>query len=165
MSAKKNTAKPQRVKALPPPNVSNKVWFWSSLAGAVLILMALLQLISFSDFKDALEVTGVSGAGFWGIIIILAELWGAAGFFKAPLSFLFRRVSYTLAILVAGFWFVNNLQLVAGAASSTTNSAFFGRFLSQSPSWWTVIEVSILLFWVSHKVHLLLNSSQAKKRK
>lgn len=148
------------VKASAPPKLSTTHWVLSNIIGLVLLTMAILQLVSFADFRDALEATGLTGPTTWAVCVIVAELWGAAGFFQLPLSYGFRMVSNSLAVLVALFWFINNLQLVT-SASSVTNSAFFGRFLAQEPSWWTVIEVTVLLFAVLYKVELIRNAVEA----
>jgi hypothetical protein len=166
MSAKKVQKKGWPVKATAPPKLSNTHWGLSSVVGLVLLVMAVLQLVSFADFRDALDASGLSAPTAWAVCVIVAELWGAVGFFKVPLSFLFRQVSYTMALLAAGFWFVYNVQLVAGntAFNPINNSAFFGRFLQQTPGWWTVIEVSVLLFAVVYKVGLLRDNQPTLKR-
>jgi hypothetical protein len=153
------------VKAVAPPRLSDMEWGLSSLLGLVLIVMAVLQLVSFSDFKDLLDKMGLPGAGAWAICIILAELWGAIGFFKLPMSRLFRLASYTLAVAVSGFWFVQNLQLISnGIGQQLDNSGFFGRFLAQQPGWWTALEVSVLLFATVYKVGLLHDRHPSSKR-
>jgi hypothetical protein len=144
------------VKATEAPALSTLEWGLAAVPAVVLLVMAILQLISFADFRDLLSSMGFAGPTVWAVCIIVAELWGAAGFFRWRLSSAFRYVSYTMAVLAAGFWFVNNLQLIStGMASKLDNSGFFGRFLPQKPSWWTVIEVTILLFWIVYKVERL----------
>jgi len=156
MPAKKIQSQGWPVKAVDAPKLSTNEWVLTAVPGVILLVMAILQLISFNDFKVGLALMGVASPNFWGACIIMAEIWGAAGFFKLRLSRGFRSVSYVLAVLVSGFWFINNLQLVASnTGAQMHNSYFFGRFLAQAPSWWTVLEVSILLFWVAYKVALL----------
>ncbi|MBI2285602.1 hypothetical protein HYU82_02155 [Candidatus Saccharibacteria bacterium] len=138
-----------------PPKLSTREWNITGLVGVVLIVMAVLQVIGFGDFRDWLESIGLGSPAVWAVGIIVAELWAAVGFFKLPVMTGFRMVSGLLAILVAGFWFVQNLRLVSeGAAGELSSSGLFGKFLEQSPGWWTVIEVSALLFLVAYGVNL-----------
>jgi hypothetical protein len=166
MSAKKVQKKGWPVKASAPPKLSNTHWGLSTVVGLVLLVMAVLQLISFADFRDALDTSGLPAPTVWAVCVIVAELWGSVGFFRIPLSFLFRQVSYTMAVLAAGFWFIYNIQLVAGANqfSPVDNSAFFGRFLQQTPGWWTVLEATVLLFAVVYKVGLLRDNQPTTRR-
>jgi hypothetical protein len=166
MSAKKVQKKGWPVKASAPPKLSNTRWSLSGVVGVILLAMAVLQLISFADFRDALETSGLSAPTAWAVCIIVAELWGSVGFFKIPLSSLFRQISYVMAVLAAGFWFIYNIQLVTGNTefSAVTNSAFFGRFLQQTPGWWTVIEATALLFAVVYKVGLLRDNQPTVRR-
>lgn len=161
MSAKKVQAKGWPVKAVDAPKVSNRSWMGAGVLGVVFIAMAVLQLVSFSDFKDDLDALGLAGPSTWAVLIILAEFWGAAGFFKLRLSRGFRTVSYGLAVLVAGFWFLANVQATANGLAAHS-SGFFGRFLNQTPGWWSVIEVTIFLFWVLSEVSALYNNQQKR---
>jgi hypothetical protein len=148
------------VKAVDPPALTKTEWILAAVPAVVLLVAAILQLISFSDFTDALSAMGLPGPTAWAVCIILAELWGAAGFFKWRLSTGFRLVSHALAVAVAGFWFIENLQLVSnGLGAQLDNSGFFGRFLAQKPGWWTVAEVTVFLFLVVYKVGLLQNNA------
>jgi hypothetical protein len=159
MSARRVRASGWPVKAVNPPALSTKEWVLAGILGAIFLAMAILQLISFADFTDILGAMGLPGPTAWAVCIILAELWGAAGFFKWRLSVGFRLVSYTMAVVAAGFWFVENLQLLSnGVGQTLDNSGFFGRFLAQQPGWWTVVEVSVFLFAVLYKVAHLRNN-------
>jgi len=147
------------VKAVDPPKVSSAEWGWAAVPGIILAVMAVLQIVSFADFRDLLDEMGLPGPTAWAVCAIVAELWGAVGFFKLRLSASFRLVSYTMAVLAAGFWFILNLQLVSnGMAAELDNSGFFGRFLAQQPGWWTVLEVTLLLWLVVYNVGLLRDS-------
>jgi hypothetical protein len=138
-----------------PPQLSSKQWNLTSLLGVVLIVMAILQIIGFSDFKDWLDNVGFGSTTVWAVVLIIAEVWAALGFFKLKLMRGFRLISGWLAIFVAGFWFIENLRLVSEAKSGeVASSGFFGNFLNQSPGWWTVIEVMIFLFWVIYALRL-----------
>lgn len=137
------------------PKLTSRQWNIAGLVGVVFIVMAVLQAIGFSDFKDWLESIGLGSTAVWAVGLIVAELWAATVFFKLPLMNGFRLVGSLLAILVAGFWFVQNLRLISdGAGNSLEGSGFFGKFLEQSPGWWTVIEVTALLFLVVYILKL-----------
>jgi hypothetical protein len=161
MSAKRLRTSGWPVKAVAPPALSTTEWVLAAIPGLILFLAAVLQLISFADFRDALAAMGLPGPTAWAVVIILAELWGAAGFFRWRLSTGFRLVANTLALGAALFWFVENLQLVSsGIGSQLDNSGFFGRFLQQKPGWWTVVEVSTLLFWILYIEGIMRDNQQ-----
>ncbi len=160
MPANKVQTKGWPVKAVSPPRVSDALWMLAAIPGAILIVMAVLQIISFTDYKNALRASGLHAAAVWGLVIIICELWGAVGFYKLRLSLGFRYVSYVLALFAVSFWFVDNLQWVTNNSSGLPNSGFFGRFLTQTPGWWTVVQVSIFLFWVLYTIKLLRDNQQ-----
>lgn len=138
-----------------PPRLTDQQWAATSVLGVILIVMAILQLIGFSGFRDWLDSVGFGAPAVWAVIIPLAELWAAAGLFRLRLPAAARTVSAWLAILVGGFWFIETLRLVSeGAVGQLTNSGLFGQYLSQSPGWWTVVEVTALLFWVVYSLKL-----------
>src|SRR4051812_324938 len=89
-----------------PPRLTDREWAISAVAGVILLAAAILQLISFSDFRDNFAQAGLPGPTAWAVCVILAEIWGAASFFKLRLSYLFRSVSATLSVVAVGFWFV-----------------------------------------------------------
>lgn len=148
-------------KSTEAPKLSAQEWNIASLLGIILMVMAVLQVISFNDFKATLGVVGLSSSpAVWAVIIIVAEAWGALGFFKIRLRYLARYLSGSFAILVSGFWFYQSLKLLSeGSAGQIPNSGFFGKYLHQSPGWWTAVEISILLFWALYSVKLT-NSRQ-----
>lgn len=138
-----------------PPKLTNREWNMVGILGVVLVVMAILQVIGFSDFKVWLNSIGLGSPATWAVALIVAEVLAAVGFFKLKVMKGLRVVSSVLALLVAGFWFVENLRLVAQAnAGELTNSGFFGKYLHQSPGWWTVLEVTIFLFWTIYAVKL-----------
>lgn len=138
-----------------PAKLSNQQWNITGVLGVVLVVMAILQVIGFSDFKNWLDGVGFGAPAVWAVVLIIAEVWAALGLFKLRMMTGLRMVSGALAILVAGFWFVENLRLVSeGKAGEVANSGFFGKYLTQSPGWWTVIEVTVLLFWVIYALRL-----------
>jgi hypothetical protein len=144
-----------------PPKLTTRQQNITGLLGVILLVAAILQAISFGDFRDWLDSIGLGAPVAWAVGLIIAEIWAAIGLFKLPLMNGFKAISAWLAILVAGFWFIQNLRLVSeGASSQLTNSGFFGRFLAQSPGWWTVIEVSIVLFWMVYSLKLTTNWSK-----
>lgn len=119
------------------------------LLGLIFVLMILLQLIGFGGLRDWLEAIGFTSASTWAAIIIIVEAIGALSFFKVVLPPVGKMASMGAAVVTAGFWFVENVRLVSdGVASNLTSSGFFGKYLQQTPGWWTIIEVSIFLFWV-----------------
>ncbi len=135
------------VKAVDPPKLTDQQWNVLGLVGIIFFSMAILQLASFTYFKNWLESIDLAQPQLWAVGLILAELWASVGFFKIKLSPLFRMVSTVLALLVSGFWFIQNIRLVSdGASGVLMNSGFFGRFLAQTPSWWTVLESGIFFF-------------------
>lgn len=151
-----------------PPRLTDRQWSVVGVLGIILIVMAVLQLVSFNEFRDLLAQAGLGGPTAWSIAIILAELAAAVGFFKLRLSRLLRLTSATLALLVGSFWFVLTVKLVTmGGEGKFAGSGFFGKFLEQVPGWWTMIEATILLFLVLYSLDVVKNSptATAKKRK
>ncbi len=137
------------VKADSPPNLSDKQWALLSIIGAIFIIAALAQIINIRAFTDNLAAIGLTHANFWAGLIILAELWASATFFKIRLSTGFRKASMFFAGLVSGFWLYESIRTAAESAEGTSLSAnFFGRFLKQTPGWWTIIEATVFLFLV-----------------
>lgn len=144
----------------PVPKLSDRDWSGVNLLGLVLIVMAICQLITFTDFKGWLNTIGLGGPAVWAVVLIIAEVWAGVSFMKVRLASAFRMVGLLLAVLVAGFWTVENLQLISGgAAGLLPNSGFFGRYLMQSPGWWTAIETTILLYWTIYAVDKVKNKS------
>jgi hypothetical protein len=165
MSAQKARNAGWPVKAVDPPALTTRQWVLAAVPAVIFLVAAILQLISFTGFTDALSAMGLPGPTAWAVCIILAELWGSAGLLQWRLSYGFRLVAQTLALAVALFWFVNNLQLVAGAfGSQIDNSGFFGRFLKQKPSWLTVLEVTVFLFWLLCIVGLMQYNQPTVRR-
>lgn len=120
----------------------------SMLLAVVFLVMALLQLISFSAFRDWLSAAGFSATAAWAAVIVIVEVIAALGFVKLVLPPVAKMVSWISALAASGFWFYENLRLVSeGNTAHLASSGFFGKYLSQSPSWWTILEVSILLLW------------------
>ncbi len=149
------TSNGQLLRSTPAPRLSAQQWNLVALVGIILIVMAILQLISFNSFKDWLGAIGLKSPATWGVGVIIAELFGAAGFFKLRLTYLVRLLSASLALLVGLFWFVESLQVVTSAtAHNLTSSGFFGKYLHQTPGWWTVIEATVLLFWIVYALEL-----------
>ncbi len=138
------------------PQLSQRNWNMLAIPAAVLAVMAILQLVSFGKFKDWLDEIGVGWSALVAVVIIIGEVWGALSLLQIGLSRAMRFLGLSLAVLVSGFWFIENTQLVSsGAAGQLPNSGLFGKYLSQSPGWWTVVEVTILLFWMVYAAELL----------
>ena len=118
------------------------------LLGVLFLVMALLQLVGLSGLKDWLAAIGFTSEASWAAIIIIVEIIAALGFFKLALSPMVKTLTWACALVASGFWFIENVRLISvGTTSQLTSSGFFGKYLQQSPGWWTVIEVTILLFW------------------
>jgi hypothetical protein len=138
------------------PNLEQRYWNLLAVPAIVLAVMAILQIISFGKFKDWLDEIRVGWPAVAAVIIIIAELWGALSLLQFGVNRTVRFIGLSLAVIVSGFWFVENLQLAAnGGAGQLPNSGLFGKYLTQSPGWWTIIEVSIILFWVLYAAELL----------
>jgi hypothetical protein len=137
-------------------NLSNVSWYLLLIPAIALALMAVLQIISFGKFKDFLDNIGVGWPAVVAVVLIIAELWGAVSLLRVPMHAALRFIGLGLAVLVSGFWFIENLFLAtSNTAKGLGNSGYFGKFLSQSPGWWTVVEVSILLYWIIYAAELL----------
>jgi hypothetical protein len=138
-----------------PPKLSSRQWYLTSTLGVIFLLAALLQAISFGDFENWLESLGLGSSVLWAVGLIIAEVWAALGFFRLPLMKGFRKISSWLAILVSGFWFIQTLRLVSdGAAGNLQSSGYFGGFIEQTPSWWTVIGITIVLLLTAYSLRL-----------
>lgn len=149
------TSKHWSAQAMEPPTITQPEWNLTMLLGLVFIVMAILQIVGFSGFKDALGAMGLQSPATWGVVLIILELWAASAFFKLRLSMAFRMASSLFALLVSGFWFYETVRLVgADLTTNATNVGYFGRYLVQSPGWWTVIEATVVLFWTFWAVSL-----------
>lgn len=138
-----------------PPKLTSRQWYITSLLGIVLLVAAVLQAVSFGDFKNWFDDLGFGAPALWAVGVIVTEVWAALGFFRLPLMNGFRKVSSWLAVLVSGFWFIQTLRLVSdGAAGELSNSGYFGGLLTQSPSWWTVIGVTAVLLLTVYSLKL-----------
>ena len=150
MSAEVNRHWP--VVAVAPPTLSPGLRVLSNALGVIFLLAAFLQIIGFQDFANNLTDQGLSGARYWGGVIIFTELWAAAGFFKIPLSPLFRKFSNSLAVLVAGLWFYQIVRIMSDDFSISKTANFFGKYLTQPPGWWALAESAVFLLLVLHVV-------------
>lgn len=137
------------------PTLDSMGWNILAIPAAVLAVMAILQAISFGSFKDFLDGVRIGAPTVTAILIIIAELWAALSLLRISLPVVFRYLGILLGLLVSGFWFIENLYFTTTSGGQLPNSGFFGKYLAQSPGWWTVVEVSILLFWVVFCARLL----------
>ena len=119
----------------------------SMLLAVVLLVMALLQIVSFSAFSDWFSAIGYSNGSSYAILVIILEILGALGFVRLALPSIVRTVSRICAVLAAGFWFITSIRLVTDSMSQVSSSGFFGKYLTQAPSWWTVFEATLLMLW------------------
>lgn len=137
------------------PAINTTAWNILAIPAAVFFVMAILQAISFTAFKNYLDGQRIGIPTVTGILIIIAGFWAALSLLRIPLPYVFRSFGILLALLVAGFWFIENLFFTTNSGGQLPNSGFFGRYLAQSPGWWTVLEVSIMLFLVVYAARLL----------
>lgn len=137
------------------PAVSSSNWNLMAVPAAVLAVMAILQIISFGGFRDWLDSVRIGIPTVTAILIIIAELWAAAGLLRIPMNAALRFTGLTLAVLVVGFWFIENLYFATSTGGQLPSSGYFGKYLNQQPGWWTVIEATIMLFWVVYAAELL----------
>jgi hypothetical protein len=137
------------------PSLTAMNWNVMAIPAAVLAVMAILQIISFNEFKDWLESIRIGWPVAVAVAIIIAELLGALSLLRIPMPVMLRFLGVGLAILVTGFWFVETLYLTTSTAGQLPNSGYFGKYLSQSPGWWTVLEATIMLFLIVYAAELL----------
>jgi hypothetical protein len=138
------------------PGLSPASWNALAIPAAVLFVMAILQVIGFGKFKDFLDNIKIGWPAVVAVVIIIAEVWGALSLLRVPMSAMLRFIGVSLAVAVVSFWFIETLFLVTSdTARALQNNGLFGKYLSQTPGWWTVIEVSILTFWVVYAAELL----------
>jgi hypothetical protein len=91
-----------------------------------------------------------------GLVLLAAAITQLVSF----TDFGFRLVSNALAVAAGLFWFVESLQLVANdVGAQLNNSGYFGRFLAQSPGWWTVVESTLLLLWIVYEVGIMRDNT------
>lgn len=129
------------------PELSQNHWNLLAVPAAVLAVMAVLQIISFGSFKGWLVTVGVGWAAVVAVVLIILELWGAISLLRVPMSSMLRFWGLSLAVLAVGFWFIENLFVLSnGAADRVASSDYFGKYLVQTPGWWSVIEVAIMLY-------------------
>ncbi len=123
---------------------------------AVLFLvMAVLQVASFTEFKGALHDLGLTRAPeAWAIGLIVAEAWGALGLLSVKMHGLMRAVGRFGAVLAAGFWFIASLEAVTGMETAVGNMGYFGKYLSQTAGWWTVLEATIVMIWTVYALEI-----------
>jgi hypothetical protein len=151
------------VRSEPPPVLTNHQWFWMSLVGFVLVLMALLQLFSFSSFDGTFQALGINPHRLWAAIVIIAELWGAASLFRVRLSRGFRSISRLFAGGTALFWSAEAIrawvqiprsEVLINGSYRLPGTGFFGRFLYQQPGWWAVIEAVVLCYLILYALEI-----------
>jgi hypothetical protein len=137
------------------PELSSVQWNLLAIPAAVLAVMAVLQIIGFGQFKDWLDSIRVGWPVAVAIVVIVAELWGAVSLLRVPMSAVVRFMGVSLAVLVSGFWFIENLYLATSSGGQLPSSGYFGKYLNQQPGWWTIVEITVMLFWVVYAAELL----------
>ena len=147
--------------ALPPPNLKPVHQVIAYLIGLLLLAMAITQIISIQQFEDNFALSGLTHTQPLAFILILGELWAAAGFFRLPLSWLFRKFSNGLAMLLGIFWLGWICYSVTILFSYSSN--FFGRFLRLSPSWIEVLGVVVVVLVVAYVLEVMKISYSAAR--
>lgn len=144
------------------PGLTSMQWNLLAVPAAVLAVMAILQIASFGRFKDWLDSINIGAPAVVAVLLIIAELWGAIALLRIPMNAMFRYFGVGVALLATGFWFIENMYLATSSGGQLPTSGFFGRYLNQQPGWWTIIEISILLFWVVYAAELFKGSGRAR---
>jgi|GEM_PF-3710235 len=129
--------------AINPPALSSRQWMLGGLVGIVLFIMAISQILTVSDFEANFSLQGLSASRAAAFLIIVGELWAAAGLFKIKLSRLFRNFANGSALLVGLFWFTWNAYLAVSPFKFSTN--FFGGYTHQVPGIWSLLESLLLV--------------------
>ncbi len=137
------------------PQISTVSWNLLAVPAAVLAVMAILQIISFGKFKDWLDSVRIGIPAVTAVLIIIAELWGAVSLLRISMPSVWRFLGVSLAVAVTGFWFIENLYFATSTGGQLPTSGYFGRYLNQQPGWWTIIEMTIMLFWVVYAAELI----------
>jgi len=146
--------------AMNPPALSPRQWMLGGLVGTVLFVMAIAQILSVSDFESNFSLQGLSASRTAAFLIIVAELWAAAGLFKIKLSRLFRNFANGSALLVGLFWFIWNAYLLVSSFKFSTN--FFGGFTHQVPGIWSLIESLVLVGVLAYLQSVIAHRSNAE---
>ena len=147
--------------ALPPPKLKQAQRIISYLIGLLLVVMAVTQVISIQQFEDNFALSGLTHTRPLAFILILGELWAAAGFFQLPLSWLFRKFSNGFSMLLGIFW-LGWLCYSATTIFSFSNN-FFGRYFHQSPSWIGVLEVTVVVLAATYILEVMRTNSAASR--
>ncbi len=146
----------KKAKAPEPPRLNQNQWNVAGTLSVVLVVMGICQAVSFSSFKRVLTGLGLDAPTAWAIALILAEVWAATAFYRIKLDPRFRLAGLGLALAIAGFWFVLNVQAVSNDLR-IPNSGFFGRYIAQAPSGWTLLEASLFLGATLYIVDMIKN--------
>jgi hypothetical protein len=132
-----------------PPKLNQNQRVATNALVIVFLVMAILQLASFNDFKMALSDMGVhSGTAAWAYGVIVAEVVAAIGLLGVKMNGIVRGLGRVAAVLASGFWFLLTLQAVTSMDENSVaiaNTGYFGKYMIQAPGWWTVIEVTALM--------------------
>lgn len=133
-----------KIVAVAPPRLERPMWIICIGLAALLLLAAIMQLLDFNEFADKLAAFGVPEGAFWPAVVIGAELWAIACLLPVRLSTLFRQVSASLMVAVAGFWF---LLAVTGLSNGTAEQCMgtFGNGMHVPSNWLTTLLSAVAL--------------------
>ena len=127
----------------------------SRLYCVILIVFAVTQLFSFSDFQLLVQSywlpCGVPSASLLSGVIVIVEVFALPFLLRMKVSRLFRTVSMVLGWLVAVIWLIICLWLLL-TVNAVTNIGFLGTVFSLTPGWWSVLvslALVILAAWAS----------------
>lgn len=138
-----------------PPKLNQNQTIAVNLLSVVFLVMAVLQVLDFNQFKDILSNLGLSSnPATWATALVLTEVWTALALMGIRMHGLLRFFGAVFAVFASGFWLVMSLQTVINGAAGLTSAGFFGKYLTQSPGWWTVIEAAVLFFWTLYALEV-----------
>jgi hypothetical protein len=127
----------------------------SRLYAILLAVIALCQLITFTDFLTLLSSFGFPGghpfAHFLGGFILFSEILAIPFLLKVKMSPLARVISMVFGWLVSIEWLYISLFLFF-TINAVTNVGFLGTVVSLVPGWWTIlisISFGLLSIWAS----------------
>lgn len=126
------------------------------LLAAILIILAIAQLFSFSKFSTAIDdmwLPGVSGpmAKLLAALVVTSEVFSVPFLLRMRLSPLMRLVSMLLGWLSVAWWlYVLVWQNVTTTALAS--NGLFGGTIALPVGWWSVcfmLGVAVLAAWAS----------------
>lgn len=106
------------------------------ILGALLLLMAVLQLSDPGGFADVLRTYDFGPVGTLAVGLIVGELVGGLGLLGPSQH---RRSAATVGLVVASVWSILGAQAFARGLT-LPNCGCFGVHLAQPLRWWVLLE-------------------------